>query len=35
MQSDHHLEFEDDFGSYQSGQIKRSAYAKFTRRFLP
>ena len=27
---DHHLEFEDDFGSMQSGQIKRSAYAKFT-----
>jgi len=35
LQSDHHLEFEDDFGSMQSGQIKRSAYAKFTWRFQP
>lgn len=27
---DHHLEFEDINGSLQSGEIKRSAYAKFT-----
>ena len=30
---DHHLEFEDVNGSLQSGQIKRSAYAKFTLQF--
>jgi iron complex outermembrane recepter protein len=30
---DHHLEFEDVSGSVQSGQIKRSAYAKFTWQF--
>jgi iron complex outermembrane recepter protein len=30
---DHHLEFEDVFGSMQSGQIKRSAYAKITWQF--
>ena len=35
LQSDHHLEFEDNFGSMQSGQIKRSAYGKFTWRFRP
>lgn len=28
-----HLEFEDVFGSMQSGQIKRSGYAKVTWRF--
>ncbi|MGA8222980.1 MAG: TonB-dependent receptor [Candidatus Acidiferrales bacterium] len=33
LQKDHHLEFEDNFGSMQSGQIKRSAYAKFTWQF--
>jgi iron complex outermembrane recepter protein len=33
LAKDHHLEFEDFFGSMQSGQIKRSAYAKFTWRF--
>lgn len=27
---DHHIEFEDINGSLQSGEIKRSAYAKFT-----
>jgi iron complex outermembrane receptor protein len=27
---DRHLEFEDVFGSMQSGQLRRSAYAKFT-----
>jgi iron complex outermembrane receptor protein len=27
---DHHMEFEDVNGSMQSGQVKRSAYAKFT-----
>ena len=27
---DHHVEFEDIFGSLQSGQVKRSAYAKVT-----
>jgi iron complex outermembrane receptor protein len=31
--NDHHIEFEDVFGSMQSGQIKRSAYAKLTWRF--
>lgn len=30
---DHHLEFEDVFGSMQSGQIKRSVYAEFTWQF--
>jgi hypothetical protein len=30
---DDHLEFEDIFGSLQSGQIKRSAYAKVTWQF--
>jgi iron complex outermembrane receptor protein len=30
---DHHLEFEDVNGSLQSGEIKRSAYAKITWRF--
>ena len=30
---DHHLEFEDVFGSIQSGQVKRSAYAKLTWQF--
>lgn len=30
---DHHLEFEDVFGSMQSSQIKRSAYAKLTWHF--
>jgi iron complex outermembrane receptor protein len=30
---DHHLEFEDTFGSMQSGQTKRSAYAKITWHF--
>ena len=35
LQSDHHLEFEDNFGSMQSGQVKRSAYGKFTWRFRP
>jgi iron complex outermembrane receptor protein len=30
---DHHFEFEDTDGSIQNGQIKRSAYAKFTWRF--
>ena len=30
---DHHLEFEDVDGSMQSGQIKRSAYVKFTWQF--
>jgi iron complex outermembrane recepter protein len=30
---DHHLEFEDVNGSMQSGQIKRSAYAKITWQF--
>jgi iron complex outermembrane receptor protein len=30
---DHHLEFEDIFGSMQSGQIKRSAYAKIVWQF--
>jgi len=30
---DHHLEFQDVFGSLQSGQIKRSAYAKLTWQF--
>jgi hypothetical protein len=30
---DHHLKFEDFFGSMQSGQIKRSAYAIFTWQF--
>jgi iron complex outermembrane recepter protein len=30
---DHHMEFEDVNGSMQSGQIKRSAYAKFTWQF--
>ena len=30
---DHHLEFEDVNGSLQSGQIKRSAYAKITWHF--
>ena len=30
---DHHQEFEDAFGSLQSGQIKRSAYAKLTWQF--
>jgi len=30
---DHHLEFEDVFGSMQSGQVKRSAYAKITWQF--
>jgi iron complex outermembrane receptor protein len=29
----HHLEFEDIFGSMQSGQVTRSAYAKITVRF--
>ena len=28
LQSDHHLEFEDNFGSIQSGQVRRSAYGK-------
>jgi iron complex outermembrane recepter protein len=30
---DRHLEFEDVFGSLQSGEIKRSGYAKLTWRF--
>ena len=30
LQSDHHLEFEDVFGSMQSGQVKRSGYVKLT-----
>ena len=30
---DHHVEFEDVFGSMQSSQIKRSAYAKVNWRF--
>ena len=30
---DHHLEFEDVFGSMQSGQIKRSGYVKFSWQF--
>jgi iron complex outermembrane receptor protein len=30
---DHHMEFEDVDGSMQSGQIKRSAYAKLTWQF--
>jgi hypothetical protein len=30
---DHHPEFDDINGSMQSGQIKRSAYAKFTWQF--
>jgi len=30
---DHHMEFEDVNGSMQSGQIKRSAYAKITWQF--
>ena len=30
---DHHLEFEDVFGSMQSGLIKRSGYVKFTWQF--
>jgi iron complex outermembrane recepter protein len=30
---DHHAEFQDVFGSMQSGQIKRSAYAKLTMQF--
>jgi len=30
---DHHVEFEDFFGSMQSGQITRSAYAKIAWRF--
>jgi iron complex outermembrane receptor protein len=30
---DYHIEFEDKFGSMQSGQIKRSGYAKITWRF--
>jgi outer membrane receptor protein involved in Fe transport len=33
LQKDRHLEFEDFFGSLQSGQVKRSAYAKFTWQF--
>jgi hypothetical protein len=33
LQRDHHLEFNDFFGSLQSGQIKRSAYAKLTWKF--
>jgi len=31
--SDHHLEFEDDFGSMQSGQVKRSVYVKLNWKF--
>lgn len=30
---DHHVEFNDPLQSVNSSQIKRSAYAKFTRRF--
>jgi hypothetical protein len=30
---DHHVEFQDVFGSMQSGQIKRSAYAKLVWQF--
>ncbi len=30
---DHHVEFQDVFGSMQSGQIKRSAYVKFVWQF--
>jgi iron complex outermembrane receptor protein len=30
---DRHLEFEDVFGAMQSGQMRRSAYAKFTWKF--
>lgn len=30
---DHHLEFEDNFGSMQSGQVKRSGYLKVSWRF--
>ena len=33
LQKDRHLEFEDFFGSMQSSQIKRGAYAKFTWQF--
>jgi iron complex outermembrane recepter protein len=33
LSRDHHLEFEDVDGSMQSGQIKRSAYGKFTWQF--
>ncbi len=33
LAKDHHLEYDDLFGSMQSGQIKRSAYVQLTRRF--
>ena len=33
LAKDHHFEFEDINGSLQNGQIKRSAYAKFTWNF--
>jgi hypothetical protein len=33
LEQGHHLEYEDFFGSMQSSQIRRSAYAKFTWRF--
>jgi hypothetical protein len=33
LPKDHHSEFADIFGSLQSGQIKRSAYAKVTWQF--
>jgi len=33
LMSDHHLEFEDDFGSMQSGQVMRSVYVKLNWKF--
>lgn len=33
LQRDHHLEFEDVFGSMQSGQVKRSGYLAIEWRF--
>ena len=33
LQEDHHLEYEDFFSSMQSGEVRRSAYAKVTWQF--